>query len=258
LGFRSASADRLLPCIDQVAQNTGRHQRLVSVRSPVAAPPGDPPLDCLKPIATVGHPLSGRANVLAKPVRAVPDQPVLRPKSVTAAHDAMSDGKVSGSIKLSGVATTDFAAAFRLRVSLAFFAASLRFLAAALAFLVAAAFTAASLRFLASAFAFLVAAALFAAALRFLVAAACFAAALRSAALFIARSITAEGPFLVHDFFDRRLSAFLRPTTANRREIVRFIVFWGGRTDFVGPGGAVTAGSHLTESGHVQTLTARR
>jgi hypothetical protein len=59
-----------------------------------------------------------------------------------------------------------------------------------LAFLVAAAFTADSLRFLAVAFAFLVAAALFAAAVRFRLAAAFLAAALRSVALFMTRSIT--------------------------------------------------------------------
>ena len=80
-------------------------------------------------------------------------------------------------------------ASFRLRVALAVFAASLRFLAEALAFLVAAALTAASLRFFAAALAFLVAAALFAEALRFRVAAALFAAALRSVAFFMARSI---------------------------------------------------------------------
>jgi hypothetical protein len=74
-------------------------------------------------------------------------------------------------------------------VALAVFAASLRFLAEALAFLVAAALTAASLRFFAAALAFLVAAALFAEALRFRVAAALFAAALRSEAFFMARSI---------------------------------------------------------------------
>jgi hypothetical protein len=63
----------------------------------------------------------------------------------------------------SGVVSTGitvFSAAFLLRVSVAFFAASLCFLAAALVFLVAAAFTAAALRFLAAAFTFLVAAAL--------------------------------------------------------------------------------------------------
>ena len=76
-----------------------------------------------------------------------------------------------------------------MRVSFAFFAASLRSVAAALAFLVAAALTADALRFLAAAFAFLVAAALFAVAVRFRVAAAFFAAALRSAAFFMARSI---------------------------------------------------------------------
>ena len=74
-------------------------------------------------------------------------------------------------------------------MALAVFAASLRFLAEALAFLVAAALTAASLRFFAAALAFLVAAALFAEALRFRVAAALFAAALRSVAFFMARSI---------------------------------------------------------------------
>ena len=56
-----------------------------------------------------------------------------------------ASGVVSTGITFSGVLTTALTAAFRLRVSFAFFAASLRFLAAALAFLVAAAFTAASL-----------------------------------------------------------------------------------------------------------------
>src|ERR1017187_6098371 len=79
-------------------------------------------------------------------------------------------------VAFSGVVPAGFAAAFRLRVALAIFAASLRFLAEALAFLVAAALTAASLRF-------------FAAALAFRVAAALFAAALRSVAFFMARSI---------------------------------------------------------------------
>jgi hypothetical protein len=92
-------------------------------------------------------------------------------------------------VAFSGVVPAGFAAAFRLRVALAIFAASLRFLAEALAFLVAAALTAASLRFFAAALAFLEAAALFAEALRFRVAAALFAAALRSVAFFMARSI---------------------------------------------------------------------
>jgi len=109
--------------------------------------------------------------------------------------DKVQNGVLRGAVgnaEASGVAATDFAAAFRLRVSLALFAASLRFLAAAFAFRVAAAFTAAWLRFIASAFALRVAAALFAAALRFRVAAALLAAALRSVALFIARSITGK------------------------------------------------------------------
>lgn len=127
----------------------------------------------------------------AKLLRAVPDQPDLNRKSVTAAHDATSDGKLSGSVATT--AATDFVSAFRFRVSLAFFAASLRFCATAFAFLVAAAFTAASLRFLAAAFAFLVATALFAADLRFRVVAAFLAPALRSVAFFIARSITGDG-----------------------------------------------------------------
>jgi len=93
----------------------------------------------------------------------------------------------------------DFAAAFRFRVAFAFFAASLRFVAAMLAFLVAAAFTADALRFFAAAFAFLVAAALFAVAVRFRVAAAFFAAALRSVAFFMARSIAErQGQACVH------------------------------------------------------------
>jgi len=83
----------------------------------------------------------------------------------------------------------DFPAAFRFRVAFAFFAASLRFVAAIFAFLVAAALTAEALRFFAAAFAFLIAAALFAVAVRFRVAAAFLAAALRSAAFFMARSI---------------------------------------------------------------------
>jgi hypothetical protein len=60
-------------------------------------------------------------------------------------YDDASSGLTSGGIELSGVIATDLAAAFLLRVSLARFAASLRFLAvsAAFAFLVAAAFTAA-------------------------------------------------------------------------------------------------------------------
>ena len=95
-------------------------------------------------------------------------------------------------VAFSGGVSAGFAAAFRLRVALAVFAASLRFLAEALAFLVAAALTAASLRFFAAALAFLVAAALFAEALRFRVAAALFAAALRSVAFFMARSIAPE------------------------------------------------------------------
>jgi hypothetical protein len=60
---------------------------------------------------------------------------------------------------VSGLLSAAFRATFRLRVSFAFFAASLRFLAAALAFRVAAAFSAASVRFFAAALAFLVAAA---------------------------------------------------------------------------------------------------
>jgi hypothetical protein len=60
--------------------------------------------------------------------------------------DKVQNGVLRGAVRnaeLSGVAATDFAAAFRLRVSLALFAASLRFLAATFAFRVAAAFTAA-------------------------------------------------------------------------------------------------------------------
>jgi len=98
-----------------------------------------------------------------------------------------ASGAVVTGVTSSGLIAAAFKAAFRLRASLAFFAARLRFAAAALAFRVAAAFTAASLRFRAAAFAFLVAAALFAAAVRFRLAAAFFAAALRSAAFFIGR-----------------------------------------------------------------------
>ena len=131
-------------------------------------------------------------------------------------HDV---GLISTGIELSGVPATDFAAAFRLRVSLALFAASLRFLAATFAFRVAAAFTAAWLRFIASAFALRVAAALFAAALRFLVAAALLAAALRSVALFIARSITGEDdPGVVLRQFDCR-----------RNNVLEFIPAFGDR-----------------------------
>jgi len=130
-----------------------------------------------------------------------------------------ASGVVSTSGALSGVVPTGgtfsgvsaaLTAAFRLRVSFAFFAASLRFraaalaffwaaaftpasrcfVAAALAFRVAAAFTADSLRFFAATFAFLVAAALLAAAVPFRLAAAFFAAALRSVAFFMTRSIT--------------------------------------------------------------------
>ena len=70
-----------------------------------------------------------------------------------------ASGVVPTGVTVSGVLPTAFRAAFRLRVSFAFFAASLRFLAAAFAFFAAAAFTPASLRFLAAALAFLVAAA---------------------------------------------------------------------------------------------------
>ena len=111
-------------------------------------------------------------------------------------------------VAFSGVVPAGFAAAFRLRVALAVFAASLRFLAEALAFLVAAALTAASLRFFAAALAFLEAAALFAEALRFRVAAALFAAALRSVAFFMARSIAERQQHAGFDAWLRCINAY--------------------------------------------------